>query len=136
MSSVQDKIRAIMAKTVANGCTEAEAKAAFDMAVRLINKHGLAGDYEFASFTHAGFQSQPEGKSEKAKSKAKKPRKAKPAKPVKDDGKLRVIAIVTGTDKRGRKVWSAHSKVSHTDLKAALKALRERGIECKSKAVK
>jgi hypothetical protein len=137
MSTIQDKVRAVMSKTVANGCTEEEALSAYEMAVRLINKHGLAGEYEFAQFIGAGFQSKPKGKAKKAKAerKPKAPKAPKQPKQPKDDGRLREILVATKGE-NGRNKWIATELVSQPELKARLKALRDQGKQVKSRVAK
>jgi hypothetical protein len=124
------KLRSVMAKTMAAGCTYDEAVAAFEKACELIKKYGLENSPEFAAYIK-------DGKPEQLKVKGKKGKaKPKATKPVTDDGKLRHIYIVVGTDKRGRKAWQLHATVTHTALKDTLKALREQGKTVKSKVAK
>lgn len=49
-NSIKDKIKALLAKTTANGCTEAEAMAAAELAAKLMQRHQLeAADLEMTS---------------------------------------------------------------------------------------
>jgi hypothetical protein len=124
MSTIQDKIRAIMAKTVANGCTGEEAASAYDMAVRLIEKHGLAGEYDFAQFIGKPFSAKGKGK------------RAKAAKQPKDDGRLRVIKAASSPDAKGKRKWTVMMTVRHSELKAKMADMRAKGMVVKSGVVK
>lgn len=55
MSDIKRKIAALLAKTSGNGCTEAEAMAAAEVAARLMHEHGLSrDDIEMVSASSAG----------------------------------------------------------------------------------
>jgi len=135
MSTIQDKIRAIMAKTVANGCTPEEAASAYDVAVRLIEKHGLAGEYDFAEFIGKPFSAKKPGGKGKAK-RAKATKQPKAAKPVKDDGRMRVIKAASSPDAKGKRKWTVMMTVRHSELKAAMAEMRAKGMMVKSEVVK
>ncbi|MDE1149697.1 MAG: DUF2786 domain-containing protein [Azospirillaceae bacterium] len=54
LRAIRDKIRALRAKTVKNGCTEAEAAAAAELAMRLMSTHGIdAEEVEQPEFEEA-----------------------------------------------------------------------------------
>jgi hypothetical protein len=138
MSKLADKIKTMWNS---NGRTEAEAKAFREKAEEIARRNGLDDlvDGLIKEAAEAAKKAKAKKRSsDNAKSMGAKRKKAteETAKPVKDDGRLRKIKVVVGKDARGRNKWHLHAVVSHDEMSAAVKALRDAGHTVKTEVMK